>query len=593
MTDVDHIEEYEGSAPATSAGSVGLTPVIGLRQPTPRRVATIEAEVGNYRRETGAPREVAVQTPPIELFRWASLAVGAILAAGDLHLAVYVAGLLLLLYAGFRTLKPITLTGSSRAATEIGLELVFHVVIIAKTGSWSSPFVIVLLPTVVAAGFARGYAFALELSTVTSVVLGVWFDKKFNTHPQPSYAVTLSAAWLALFLLVSLVSSYSRHVLEENARQQTLTLDRLGRLAEANKLLFQLNTIAQTLPSSLDMGEVLDSTIAQLRDLIDFDAITILLLEDSDRTWVPVREVGNPDQTSLTTSQLPPVLIRALGQQGALTEGSLNAEQGGLWPEARSGIYASLSARGSQIGLMALESSESGQFQQTDVEVLDGITDSFSYAVSNARMFSRLRTIGAEEERTRIARDLHDQIGQALAHLGFEIDRAKRASDRGEDMSPRLVELRGEVGGVTRMVRDTLYDLRTDVTESQDMLATMELFLSRVKERAGLEVSIAHEASGRLPLIQEREMWRIAKEAVINVERHAHAKSLTLTWRSDGRSAELVVSDDGVGLDPEKGRFDSYGMMGMRERAATISARLEIDSEPGQGTNIRVSLANP
>ena len=382
-------------------------------------------------------------------------------------------------------------------------------------------------------------------------------------------------------------------MLEENARQQTLTLDRLGRLAEANKLLFQLNTIAQTLPSSLDMGEVLDSTIAQLRDLIDFDAITILLLEDSDRTWVPVREVGNPDQPSLTTSQLPPVLIRALGQQGALTEGSLTAEQGGLWPDARSGIYASLSARGSQIGLMALESAMSGQFQQTDVEVLDGITDSFSYAVSNARMFSRLRTIGAEEERTRIARDLHDQIGQALAHLGFEIDRAKRASDRGEDMSPRLVELRGEVGGVTRMVRDTLYDLRTDVTESQDMLATMELFLSRVKERAGLEVSIAHEASGRLPLIQEREMWRIAKEAVINVERHAHAKSLTLTWRSDGRSAELVVSDDGVGLDPEKGRFDSYGMMGMRERAATISARLEIDSEPGQGTNIRVSLANP
>jgi signal transduction histidine kinase len=592
MTDVDHIDEYEGSAPATSAGSAGLTPVIGLHRPTPRRVATIEAEVGNYRRETGAPREVAVQTPPIELFRWASLAVGAILAAGDLHLAVYVAGLLLLLHAGFRTLKPIALTGSSRAATEIGLELVFHVVIIAKTGSWNSPFVIVLLPTVVAAGFARGYAFAFELSTVSSIVLGVWFDKKFNTH-QPGYAVTLSAAWLALFLLVSLVSSYSRHVLEENARQQTLTLDRLGRLAEANKLLFQLNTIAQTLPSSLDMGEVLDSTIAQLRDLIDFDAITILLLEDSDRTWVPVREVGNPDQTSLTTSQLPPVLIRALGQQGALTEGSLSAEQSGLWPEARSGIYASLSARGSQIGLMALESSMSGQFQQTDVEVLDGITDSFSYAVSNARMFSRLRTIGAEEERTRIARDLHDQIGQALAHLGFEIDRAKRASDRGEDMSPRLVELRGEVGGVTRMVRDTLYDLRTDVTESQDMLATMELFLSRVKERAGLEVSIAHEASGRLPLIQEREMWRIAKEAVINVERHAHAKSLTLTWRSDGRSAELVVSDDGVGLDPEKGRFDSYGMMGMRERAATISARLEIDSEPGQGTNIRVLLANP
>lgn len=594
MTDVDSIDDFEGQAPATSAGRVGLTPVIGLRQATPRRVANVEAEFGNYRRETGAPREVAVQTPPIELFRWASLAVGAILAAGDLRAAIYIGGILLLLYAGFRTLRPISLTASPRAAAEIGLELVFHVAIVAATDSWNSPFVIVLLPTVVAAGFARGYAFALELSSTATLVLAVWFDKKVNNNTSRSYAVTISAAWLALFLLVSLVSSYSRHVLEESARQQTLTLDRLGRLAEANKLLFQLNKIAQTLPSSLDMGEVLDSTIARLKDLIDFDAITILLLEDSDRTWVPVRELGNPEQIVLTTPMLPPVLVRALGQSGALTEGSLGTDQGtGLWQQARSGIYASLTARGAQIGLLALESSRPGQFEQTDVEVLNGITDSFSYAVSNARLFSRLRTIGAEEERTRIARDLHDQIGQALAHLGFEIDRAKRASDRGEDMSPRLVELRGEVSGVTRMVRDTLYDLRTDVTESQDMLATMELFLSRVKERAGLEVSIAHEASGRLPLIQEREMWRIAKEAVINVERHAQANSLTLTWRSDGRSAELVVSDDGVGLDPDKGRFDSYGMLGMRERAATIGARLEIDSEPGQGTNIRVSLANP
>jgi signal transduction histidine kinase len=381
--------------------------------------------------------------------------------------------------------------------------------------------------------------------------------------------------------------------MEENARQQTLTLDRLGRLAEANLLLFQLNNIAQTLPSSLDMGDVLDSTITRLRDLITFDAVTILLHEDSDRTWRPVRQVGNPDQATLNTSQLPPVLVRALGQTGALTEGELGDSQGGgLWPDARSGIYASLSARGAQIGLLALESGESGQFEQTDIEVLNGITDSFSYAVSNALLFSRLRTIGAEEERTRIARDLHDQIGQALAHLGFEIDRAKRASDRGEAMSPRLLELRGEVSAVTRMVRDTLYDLRTDVTESQDMLSTMELFLSRVKERASLEVSITHESTGRLPLIQEREMWRIAKEAVINVERHAKAKAITLTWRSDGRSAELVVADDGVGIDPARARSDSYGMMGMRERAATIGARVEIDSEPGQGTSIRVSIAN-
>jgi signal transduction histidine kinase len=401
--------------------------------------------------------------------------------------------------------------------------------------------------------------------------------------------------WLALVIVVALVASYGRHVLEHNAQQQTITLNRLGRLAEANALLFQLNKIAQTLPSSLDMGEVLDSTIAKLRDLIHFDAITVLLLDESDRMWVPVRELGNPGQQPLPTNALPAVLQRSLAGSGASMENSLdpNLFSGpGLWPDARSGIYAALSARGSQIGLLALESKAMANFAPTDIEVLNGITDSFAYAVSNARLFARLRTIGAEEERTRIARDLHDQIGQALAHLGFELDRAKRANARGEDMTPRLEELRGEVGGVTRMVRDTLYDLRTDVTESQDVRQTMELFVSRVQERSGLEVTIDVNATGRMPLIQEREMWRIAKEAVVNVERHAKAKSLNIRWTSDGKSAELVVADDGVGYDKNKARDDSYGIMGMKERAASIGAHLELESNPGSGTTIRVALAN-
>ena len=74
---------------------------------------------------------------------------------------------------------------------------------------------------------------------------------------------------------------------------------------------------------------------------------------------------------------------------------------------------------------------------------------------------------------------------------------------------------------------------------------------------------------GRLPLLQEKELWRIAKEAVINAERHAQAKRLDIRWRCDGRSADLVVRDDGVGFAKSAGRIDSYGILGMRERAAS------------------------
>jgi signal transduction histidine kinase len=120
----------------------------------------------------------------------------------------------------------------------------------------------------------------------------------------------------------------------------------------------------------------------------------------------------------------------------------------------------------------------------------------------------------------------------------------------------------------------------------------MEAFLDRVKARSGLEVSFRSSETGRLPLPQERELWRIAKEAVTNVERHARASHLSISWHCDGRSAELVVADDGVGFPAgSPTRIDSYGILGMRERAASVGARLEIDSKPGAGTVVRATLA--
>ena len=133
-------------------------------------------------------------------------------------------------------------------------------------------------------------------------------------------------------------------------------------------------------------------------------------------------------------------------------------------------------------------------------------------------------------------------------------------------------------------VRDTLYDLRTDVTESQSLSTTLEAFLERVKDRSGLVGHLRAQETGRLPILQERELWRIAQEAVTNVERHAQATQVTISWRCDGTDARLEVADDGIGFPVGKaGRLDSYGLLGMRERAASIGATLVVDSAARPG----------
>ena len=117
--------------------------------------------------------------------------------------------------------------------------------------------------------------------------------------------------------------------------------------------------------------------------------------------------------------------------------------------------------------------------------------------------------------------------------------------------------------------------------------------IDRVRERSGLQVTFEHRSDVRLPLPQERELWRIAQEAIANVERHAAATRLDLRWWCDGTAAVLEVTDDGKGFPVgAAARIDAYGMLGMRERADSIGAQLVVTSEPGRGTTIRCALGS-
>jgi len=222
---------------------------------------------------------------------------------------------------------------------------------------------------------------------------------------------------------------------------------------------------------------------------------------------------------------------------------------------------------------------------------LKGFVEPVALAIDNARWFGRLRTVGADEERTRIARDLHDRIGQSLAYLAFELDRIVARDAKGEAVGTALDQLRDDVRSVIREVRDTLYDLRTDVSDTQDMANTLEAYVTRVQDRSGLTIELFCDRGQRLPILQEREMWRIAQEALTNVERHARATRARVLWRCNGTSAALEITDNGQGFPIGKaGRLDSYGILGMRERASSIGATLELSSQVSKGTRVRVGL---
>jgi signal transduction histidine kinase len=477
----------------------------------------------------------------------------------------------LVLYAIFRTVRPIKYTDSVSSLVLVIAEVFLGVVAVVATGGCDSPLIFMLLPAITVAGLARGFGFSFRVAVVTILAVSFVF---VNQSSNPREALVRAASWAGIIMLVAIIAGYTRRISGVADRDRELTLDRLDKLSDANDLLFSLHQVTQTLPASLDMGEVLDTTLQRLHSLVSFESAAVLLFDETDAHWDVVRHEGLHVPTRLGPTDLPIGLRKALAQNGIAAVSNLVEEAGGgLSKRSGSGLYSVLTARGTIIGLLALEHGEVGHFTHREEELVAGFIAPAALAVDNARWFARLRTVGADEERTRIARDLHDRIGQSLAYLGFELDRLVAKDSQGESVSQPIAQLRDDVRGVIREVRDTLYDLRTDVSDERSLGQVLEQYAGRVAERSALQVHVEAEESARLPILQEREMWRITQEALANVERHASATAVRVVWRCDGHRALVDITDNGVGFEQGRaGRLDSYGLLGMRERAASVGA---------------------
>ena len=533
--------------------------------------------------------------PAILAVRWATTGVSVALASPDLlnsdpWLLFWVG--LVLANTIFRTFMPLSDNGSMRHMMLLLAEIGLNVMAVVATGYWESPVVLLLINAVIIAGFARGFGFAIRVGMASTLAVTL---PGLNDPGLGGDELALSARWATLLFLGGIVAGYTRRISGEASRRHTLALDQVARLADANALLKNLHRVAQTLPASLDQAEVLDSTVSRIRGLIGYDSIAIILSEQEGKQWTVARKTATSLTGTVIADQFPMPAQRALSLRRLVSNPELTPEDRPLNSRSAAGMYVPLLARGRSIGLLAVESQSSTGYSDRDEQVLRGFVEPVALAIDNAHWFSRIRTVGADEERTRIARDLHDRIGQSLAYLGFEIDRLVHRDAAGEPMGEHLRALRGNLRSVIVEVRDTLSDLRTDVTDNKDFAQTARDFAARLAKRSGLTIDLDCDIERRLPILQEREMWRIAQEALVNVERHAEATEASLTWRCSNDGALLEVVDDGRGLPAQDdngrfGRSDSFGIIGMHERADSVGATLELISKPGEGTRIRCFL---
>src|SRR5207248_9284947 len=185
-------------------------------------------------------------------------------------------GFVLVVYATFRSFVPLRYREENPwSLVQLLGELALTIIAVAATGYWNSPFVFTVISAVVAAGFARGFGFALRLAVACALALSIPYYVVATTTKGRSVRLQDSAQWSAELVLVALVAGYARRLFGEAEVRHSLALDRISRLAEANALLSSLHRVAQSLPSSFDLGEILESTVGRVRGLGDCQLIGI------------------------------------------------------------------------------------------------------------------------------------------------------------------------------------------------------------------------------------------------------------------------------------------------------------------------------
>ncbi len=460
------------------------------------------------------------------------------------------------------------------------LELVVSVGAIMTTGAFKSPFVLTPITPLLLAGYVWG-----RRATVGTAVAGVIAAAAAIAIQTADVADQRAASQIAvIFLLCGALGAFTRNLVVEIEMQRALAIDQATQMATANDLLVSLHALAQTLPASFDLGEVVGSIRQRVRALFPYTALVVLVPEDASSGWRAEFSEGVRVPSRFEERDLPQSVRRAMtaSHPVVVADRLIRPDDAGFAPLCRSGMYAALRARGALVGAIAIEHEPADCYGAEERALIDSLSSVLALSLDNARLFARLHTLGAEAERGRIARELHDRIAQSLAYVTFELE---RLHDLPGEKLDEIDNLHDIVRDIMQELRETIYQLRANVSEDKELTEVATEFLARFEERTGISTTWAPDTNRRLPYRVEQELWRIVQESLTNVDRHSDATHVVVRWEVDGeRGARLEVVDNGTGFDPSRVAGDHYGIVGMRERAEAIGAPAS-DREPARPRN--------
>ncbi len=228
------------------------------------------------------------------------------------------------------------------------------------------------------------------------------------------------------------------------------------------------------------------------------------------------------------------------------------------------------------LGILNITAPSMRRLSARELRLLTTIGFQLGVAIERARLAEDQATHARADERTRLAREIHDTIAQSLTAIALDIES-------------------GRIDTALRVTRATLdearrsvMNLRAEPLAGKPLAQALALLVREFTSQSGIRVTLDTSRACELPLATEAELYRIAEQALANVKQHASAKAVRLTLHCTRGAATLTVEDDGVGFDPRRIAEDRHGIRGMRERARLAGGTLKIASKEGTKIKARV-----
>lgn len=378
-----------------------------------------------------------------------------------------------------------------------------------------------------------------------------------------------------------------------------------------------LNAVAEALSSASDVRAALQRTLELVADLLGLRTGWV---------WLVDRETGQ--YYNAAARHLPPYLREPVRMTGdwcwcleSFADGELTPQNisvigcSRLRPAVRAeaiDLTEGLASHASiplyfgdtPLGVMNVAAPSWRELTGEELRLLETIARQVGIALERARLAGESARLARVEERTRIAREIHDTLAQGLTAIALDLEGGLHHLERDPARARgRLERALATARASLEEARRSVLDLRTLPLAGTPLPEALAALGRAFTSENGVQVQV--RASGgavaTLPLRIEAELYRIAQEALTNVRRHANATEVEITLRADTRAARLAIRDDGVGfVTGGKQRAASgeqaieeracFGILGMRERAKLVGGRLRIESRPGAGTTIRATV---